>query len=208
MEGHPEIHGKVPCAECHALMWISLKEDGSTGVELYEQHLHEVYEKKATEAVEAATGGAGAAQAPAAGRSSGIGMLLAAAVVAAVVSFAVTSMRGGEDAKKKPAGTDTALSGRLDALRGELQTAIGVAGEARAKMAHSLSTLQASAAEHAAALAAVPRDGGGAATADLEAFKAEVAKALANYTELNGRIEANYTNLRLALKRLDALEGN
>ena len=215
MEGHPEIHGKVPCAECHTLLWISLNDDGSTEVEIYEKHLHEVYEKKAEHAVEAAIAQAQAQVAPGAATPAGgaggwIGPVLAAAVVAAVVSLAL-----GTSGKKKddtpagpPAGAVAAsdLTSLGEDLRAEMATAAGAAEQARADLAQGITELQAALAR--ATEAHVP--GAGAdpdAAAALQALTAKVEKALANYQELNGRIEANYTNLRLALKRLEALEG-
>ncbi|MDA1196010.1 MAG: hypothetical protein O2894_12620, partial [Planctomycetota bacterium] len=42
MEGHPEVHGKVHCMGCHALLWLSLHADGTPKCELFEAHRHDV----------------------------------------------------------------------------------------------------------------------------------------------------------------------
>jgi len=207
MEGHPEIHGKVPCSECHTLMWISLNNDGTATAELYEAHLHDVYEKKAEAAVQAATAAATAAPTTSGGSGGWIGPVLAAAVVAAVISLAMGAGGKGDEGGKTAKGSatpDPALQREVEALSAAVRTS----ESARADMAKTLVSLEAAVAQHGEALAqaAASRPDEGPKPEVTEMMK-KVEAALARYAELNGRIEANYTNLRIALKRLDALEG-
>ena len=200
MEGHPGMHGKVPCAECHALMWISLNDDGTATAELYEAHLHDVYEKKLEATVKAATVNAAVAAPPASG-GGWLGPVIAAAVVAAVVSFALGNR--GTDGKATTAAPAPGLEREIQSL----SAAVSASEEARADLAKKLASLETAVAAHGVALttpAAEPAQG--APDAGLAELKQKLEQALARYADLNGRIEGNYTNLRLALKRLEALE--
>jgi hypothetical protein len=214
MEGHPEIHGKVHCMECHVMLWLSIGEDGRTKCELFEAHLHEVKEAKAEQAEEQTPRSAEAA--PSAASSSGFLSILIAAVVAAVVSFLVSNAAGtsaapASDDTGKTDTTDsagamadtTALEERLQALQTMLDTTTGDARAEHERLAKAQADLMAKVQGNTEALTSAP-----AVQAQPDpALAAALAKIAADYKTLNGRIEANYTQLRMIKKSLKKPEG-
>lgn len=218
LEGHPEIHGKVHCMKCHELLWLSLGEDGSPRVEIYADHLRHME----SEAAASANRPAAAASAPESSttvkKPSSLGPILAAALVAAIVSFLVGQATGGgkQDELRGSAGVreaggseDTgseAASEALGALQADLQALRSDAGAAASAHAKFEAELRSAVDAQTGAL-----DGMNATLgelrATLDAIRARLAKVEASYDGLHGRIEMNYNNLRAATKRMDALEG-
>jgi len=221
MEGHPEIHGKVHCMGCHVLLWISLGEDGATKCEIFEEHLHEAEEAQgasetaATEPAEQdAAPAAGTDAASAAPANSMLGTLLAAAVVAALVSFFVGKAAGGgapaPDAGKPNTAAHEAMATRIDGLEDALAAARGAAGSDRDELENAHAALRveiqanADGLTRAVALAAAPRDK--PEVPAMQAHISAVEKLEGDIRALAGRIEGYYQSLRLALKRIEALE--
>jgi len=206
MVGHPEVHGKVPCAGCGKTLWLSLDEQGEAQVELYEEHLHEAVHQervaahKAKMVAQAATADAGG------GGSSLIVSVIAAAVVAVVVSLVMGGSKAGDGGG---AGHNDA---RIDQMAKDLEDLRGVAatagadvsevgrklGELEKRLNERLAALSKAAQGDPAALKAI-RDTGAALTEAVEAVKAA-------YKALHGRIEGNYTRLNAVDKRLKKLE--
>ena len=220
MVGHPEVHGKVPCAKCGKLMWLSLQENGEPLVELFEEHLHaEAHEKRVTDAKvkrEAAAVAGAAVQPPVeasvgTGGGSMMGTLFAAAIVAALVSL----LLGNLGSKDSGAQTDP----RVDELQKQVsawrEDSAAARSEAKA-FSGKLAALETAIQQQATDAAARPQDGAGAEQAAAAAIKpvadkqAALAEALAGvkaaYKALDGRIEGNYIKLRQIDKRLKKVE--
>ena len=224
MVGHPEIHGKMPCGGCGALLWLSLNDKGEALVELYEEHLHEEAHKDRVAAAkakrEAERAAAAATQAAEASKSSSsapaIISVIVSALVAAIVSGFMT--RGGDDA---PAGGDTkredARWSVVQTLQKDVEALQGTADDAGAQAKSVQQKFDAFVADAQARLAALDArsHGGGtgtgrAAAAALESLKADLAKQLeaikSAQTELGNRIEGYYVTVRQLDSRLKKLE--
>ena len=210
MVGHPEIHGKVPCAGCGKTLWLSLDEKGEALVELYEEHLHEAVHQQRIAAHKAKTQAEAAAEGTAtAGGSGGGGSLvvsvIAAAVVAVVVSLVMGGSKSGGDGEGHNDAKIQALEQSLDDLKGVAATAgadvseVGrKLGELETRLNERIATLSEATKGDPAALKAI-QDTGAALTEALRAVKA-------SYKAVHGRIEGNYTRLNQVEKRLKKLE--
>ena len=226
MVGHPEIHGKVPCAKCGKLIWLSLQEDGEPLVELYEEHLHaEAHGKRVADAMarrEAASdvpagteekSPAGAEPAPSASAGAGgspmFGTLLAAAVVAALVSLLLGGLRGENTGSQD---TGVKADPRVSELQKQVSESRTDSAAARAEastISRTIADLETAMQKGLAELAAVPKGdvGADAAAAAKQAAMAQALEAVkAAYKSLNGRIEGNYVKLRQIDKRLEKVE--
>lgn len=223
MVGHPEIHGKMPCAGCGALLWLSLNDDGEALVELYEEHLHDEAHKDRVAAAkakrEAERAAAVAAQAAEASKSSSIAPTVISVIVSALVAAIVSGFmsRGGDDA---PTGGDAkredARWSVVQTLQQDVEALRGAAGDAGAQaksVQAKLDEFMVSAQARLDALAAKHADDGNEADAvskALDGLKSELMKELqtiqTSQTELGNRIEGYYVTVRQLEGRLKKLE--
>jgi mannitol-specific phosphotransferase system IIBC component len=134
--------------------------------------------------------------------------IAAAALVGALVSFAVTSgMQAGSQADAPAASIGLeSMQKAMDALEARVRSAEQDAAQGRDALAAMEKELRVAVASNASGLNAQ-----GATLSRIEqlqtATNASVQKMEANYKAFNGRIEGNYTSLKQVSKRLDALEG-
>ncbi|MDF1699620.1 MAG: hypothetical protein P1V36_00480 [Planctomycetota bacterium] len=220
MVGHPEIHGKVPCAGCHKQLWLSLDENDKALVERYEEHLHDEAHKdriaagKAKREAERAAAAAAAA-AEASSRGATMPVLLAvivSALVAAIVSGFMSSRHDGGEAKTTKS-SDNGWA-QLTSVRGDLAKVEGTASAASTEassLRKALDALTASTTTRLDALTASLADE--AAHPDvgtLKELRADLVKQLeaisAAQNELGNRIEGYYVKVRQLDSRVKKLE--
>jgi transcription elongation factor Elf1 len=205
MVGHPEVHGKVPCASCGKTLWISLDEEGQPVVVLYEEHLHEAIHQERIAAQQAKAEAAAVTQAAAVQESSAGGgsSVLLTLITAAIVAAAVSLLMGGG---KGEDGRD----GRIDALGAEIEALQSAPPPPELDVLNQ--RIVALEKQLGARIDALKKAGGGddAVLRAIEETKTELSSAIeavkAAYKTLDGRIEGNYTTLRQIDKRLKALE--
>lgn len=197
LQGAPGAVARVTCARCEAVMSLKLGADGLPKCEILE---HPSREDVAAAPAAAPAGGAMA--------TKNLSLsLIAAAVVAAVVSFGVGRLTGGgEAAPPQDDGKVVALEQQVAVLARDLRAA-----RSKAEDAHALATTA-----HAGVrtLTGSIEEGMQANTAKVTAIeKAQGALGeafegiKAQYKAFNGRIEKNYVDLRGVNKRVKALEG-
>lgn len=206
--GHPDVHGKVPCAKCERQIWLSLDADGEAVVELYEDHLHEAAHEKRASDHRAKLAQAATSAAPAAEKTGGGTSLLVGILTAGIVAALVSVLMAGSGGKDADAGRDQ----RLDDLQQQFSDLQGEAAAARADAsaaARKIADLEGLLEQRMAALAAAPKGDAGAArqAAEQQAALAEALAAVkAAYKKLDGRIEGNYVRLGQMGKRLEKIE--
>ena len=221
MVGHPEVHGKVPCAGCGKVLWLSLNDAGEAVVELYEEHLHEqahldrvAAHKAKLEAERAAAEAAQAAKSASGGTAPMLVAVVVSALVAAIVTGWMNSRADADDGKAKPEKTATVddTSPGVDGLKDELASVRGAADAAAGDARTVKEAFEAFAAEVGTRLeviAAAPKDGADASEA-IQAAKAEIVAQLQKLesanTELGNRIEGYYVTVRQLESRLKKLE--
>lgn len=218
MVGHPEVHGKVPCAKCERILWLSLDDQGEAVVELYEEHLHAAAHQERIAAHKArleAEAALAAAQTPVARGPSLFSSVFAAAIVAILISLAMSASKspgGSEDDAQEQRSSNAridAMAQEIDDLRSQAAAARIDAQGVAAQIDGLKKLIEASrsprpgattpaTATDTALLKQLQRSGAAFTTA-LDALQA-------SYSSLHGRIEGNYTSLRQAAKRLDKLE--
>lgn len=213
MVGHPEVHGKVPCAKCGKTLWLSLDDEGEAIVELYEEHLHEAIHQERVAAHEAKVAASAAEKAAAAaGEPAGGGgpslvlTVIAAALVALAVSLAMAGPKGGGGGGKGQGNNDA----RIEAMAADIQALkVAPADPKLLELGREIQRLEKQLGE---GLASVSKSAGGdpavlKAIHDTNASLTEaVAAVKASYKSLHGRIEGNYTALRQLDKRVKKLE--
>ena len=198
LQGSTGAVARVTCARCETVMSLRIGDDGLPKCEIPDQPSTTV-----SAGLPAAAAPGGAMAKPSMSLS-----LLAAAVVAAVVSFGVGRLSAPGEGSAAAGGDAriAALETRLADLQRDLRAAQAKAGEA-----HDMAS---AARDGAKSVGSSVQDGMGANAAKVAAIeKAQGAlgeafdTVKADYKLLNGRIEANYANLRGVTKRVEALEG-
>ena len=203
IQGHPGAVAKVACARCKTVMALHIGDDGLPKCELPDHTVTKVGPAAASAPSPPGTG------LPSGGVMSKPALLvpvLAAAVIAAVVSFVVAQAAGGGAAPPKAGAADAgALEKTIQELRAEVAGLKEALGRTDAAAAHAKSDNDARLLVLGERMAKL--EGAVATrTGEHESMKASAAAAAEATKDFNGRIEANYTNLRVLTKRVEALE--
>jgi hypothetical protein len=215
LQEHEGAHAKVTCHRCGVDMSLSLGSDGLPKCEMPGS-------SEGAPAGETTAPATGPASTPAAAAAVSGGTmskstlplhLLAAAVVAAVVSFVVVNVAkpdagsGDGDATARIAALEKALSDTRAELGRRIDARAGSGGTGSTEHGKEIAALK-------EALARMEKSvsGNGAGVENLtQLFRnasASFAKLEKDYKALNGRIEANYQKGRELDKRVTAVESN
>lgn len=200
--GHEGAHAKVTCHRCNVEMTLFLGSDGLPKCEVRDAAAQAAgTQTSSAVATTAAHPAASGGSMP----KSNVMVLVAAAVIAGVVSFLATSLGGA-----KPSGDDARI-GKLEAALEQAQAQIAALRDAAGapQPAGDVEGLKRTIGAKVASLrktVSANGDGIGNLTQMFQKANANFTKLGADYKALNGRIEANYQKGRELDKRMKAVE--